>query len=86
MSKDMIEANYKSIARVLGVDINTTTDLTDEQGTRLGRWLNSYMIESMYDSDWEGFSDEELGGVEALIQDLRIYVETDDLNQRAMKS
>jgi len=57
----------------LDLAVETLLKVDDE---RLGQLVRDYLTASHFDTTWEGFDQEELNGVEALLSDMVRYLES----------
>lgn len=76
--KQLIADGFKTILRTVGYVQDGMYNLDSQRhevAILLGKGLFNYLVASIYDCDWEGFSADDLRGVSAFLTDLALAFE-----------
>ena len=74
-NKKEICVEFNEIVRLCGGELKFG-NVEDSVKLELGDLLVEYMVGSIYDCDWEGFSSSELGGIRSLMFDMKLNKES----------
>ena len=78
MSREQLEQtihdHFETITTGAGYTHDGSYNLASQEqvAQKLGNLFFDYMVASVFDTSWEGFSDQELEGVRALLEDMNI--------------
>lgn len=71
-NRDAIHKAFETLTKA-PVSVDETDEDTLEE--KLGNLFRDYMVGSVYDTDWEGFTNSELEGIRALLEDMVLFKE-----------